>query len=64
SADHDHHAYGGAPLLGVNGVCFICHGSSEPRTIMNAIRAIRRFVKSGVNEKISEKLGALEEVAA
>ena len=63
-ADHDHHAYGGAPLLGVNGVCFICHGSSEPRTIKNAIKAIRRFVDSGVNDTISEKLGALEEVAA
>ena len=63
-ADHDHHAYGGAPLLGGNGVCFICHGTSEPRTIMNAIHAIRRFLKTGVHAKISARLRALEEYDA
>lgn len=62
-ADHDYHEYGGAPLLGVNGVCLICHGSSEARTIANAIVRAKQFVVSGVNPAISERLGAMEEVA-
>jgi len=35
----DPHEYGGAPLLGVNGVAIIAHGSSNGRAIRNAIRA-------------------------
>ncbi len=62
--DHDYHEYGGAPLLGVNGVCMICHGSSVARTISNAIRKAHEFVQSGVNATISERLGAMEEVPA
>jgi len=53
---HDYHEYGGAPLLGVNGVCIILHGSSEPRTIVSAIKAARGHVKSGVNEAIVARL--------
>ena len=33
----DYAEYGGAPLLGVNGICIICHGRSSPRAIKNAI---------------------------
>lgn len=33
----DYAEYGGAPLLGINGVCIICHGRSSPRAIKNAI---------------------------
>lgn len=57
---NDYHEYGGAPLLGVNGVCFICHGSSESRTIRNTIRNAREYVKAGVNEAIVERLRKLE----
>lgn len=57
---NDYHEYGGAPLLGVNGVCFICHGSSEPRSIRNAIRAAREFHMAGVNPAMAERLTALE----
>lgn len=63
-ARHDYHEYGGAPLLGVNGVCVICHGSSESRTICNAIKSARHFVESGVNAAITDHLGAMEEVPA
>jgi glycerol-3-phosphate acyltransferase PlsX len=63
-AKHDYHEYGGAPLLGANGACFICHGSSEARTISNAVRAARRFVESGVNQAIAARRGAMEEVPA
>jgi len=58
-AKHDYHEYGGAPLLGVNGVCLISHGSSQARTIMNAILRMRLFVLSGVNTTISNRLGEL-----
>jgi len=55
-AKHDWQEYGGAPLLGVGGYCLICHGRSESRAIMNAIRIGKQLVKSGVNEKIVESI--------
>ncbi|MBC02702.1 MAG: phosphate acyltransferase PlsX [Phycisphaerae bacterium] len=55
-AKHDYHEYGGAPLLGVNGVCMIAHGSAIGRTITNAISRGRDFVLSGVNDAISTAL--------
>jgi glycerol-3-phosphate acyltransferase PlsX len=61
-AEHDYHEYGGAPLLGVNGVCIISHGSSVARTITNAVDYGRRLVERDVNRAISEKLGACDEV--
>lgn len=51
----DYAEYGGAPLLGVNGVVLICHGKSSPRAIKNAILAAERFVECGINEKIRQK---------
>ncbi|MBX3391259.1 MAG: phosphate acyltransferase PlsX [Phycisphaeraceae bacterium] len=53
---HDYHEYGGAPLLGVNGVCLIAHGSSQARTIRSAVRACQEFVRSGVNKAIVQRL--------
>lgn len=63
-AKHDYHEYGGAPLLGVNGVCIICHGSSIARTITNAILRAKQVVELRVNEAISQRLGAMEEAVA
>lgn len=60
-AKHDYHEYGGAPLLGVNGVCLISHGSSIARTITNAILRARAFVETGVNDAMSRRLGRLVE---
>jgi glycerol-3-phosphate acyltransferase PlsX len=60
-SDYDYHDYGGAPLLGVNGVCLISHGSSKARTIRSAVRRARQFVELKVNEAITERLGAMEE---
>jgi glycerol-3-phosphate acyltransferase PlsX len=48
--------YGGAPLLGVNGVVIISHGSSNELAIKNAIRVAVRMVHEKVNEHISGKL--------
>jgi glycerol-3-phosphate acyltransferase PlsX len=61
---HDWHEYGGAPLLGVNGICLIAHGSSEARTITNAVLRSRQFLDAGVNDVITERLGAMEEALA
>lgn len=52
----DYAEYGGAPLLGVNGVVIICHGGSSSRAIKNALLAAERFVTGGINERIREKV--------
>jgi glycerol-3-phosphate acyltransferase PlsX len=53
---HDWQEYGGAPLLGVDGYCLICHGKSEARAIKNAIRVTKQLVASRINEKIVETI--------
>ena len=50
----DYAEYGGAPLLGVDGACFICHGSSTAKAIRNAIRAASTYVTHEVNRYIVE----------
>lgn len=44
----DYAEYGGAPLLGVNGVCIICHGRSDARAIRNAICAAVAAVENDI----------------
>jgi phosphate acyltransferase len=56
----DHTEYGGAPLLGVKGVCFITHGSSNANAIKNAIRVAADFAQSGINEKIEKELASIQ----
>jgi glycerol-3-phosphate acyltransferase PlsX len=51
----DYAQYGGAPLLGVNGACFIAHGSSSAHAIRNAVAAAVTFVSHDVNRAILEK---------
>src|SRR5947209_2808853 len=55
----DHTEYGGAPLLGIKGVCFITHGSSNANAIKNAIRVAAEFAEHGVNETIEHELAAI-----
>jgi glycerol-3-phosphate acyltransferase PlsX len=52
----DHTEYGGAPLLGVKGVCFITHGSSNANAIKNAIRVAAEFAERKINGKIEREL--------
>jgi phosphate acyltransferase len=59
----DHTEYGGAPLLGVKGVCFITHGSSNANAIKNAIRVAAEFAQSGINEKIEKELASIQAAA-
>lgn len=58
---HDYHEYGGAPLLGANGICMICHGTSEARTIANAVRVAKGIASKKVNEGIVETLAKAAE---
>lgn len=55
----DHAEYGGAPLLGVNGVCIIAHGSSSPKAIRNAIRVASESVRHQINRHIIERVERL-----
>lgn len=52
----DYSEYGGASLLGVRGVCIICHGGSNANAIKNAIRVASEFSEGRVNEKIEREL--------
>ncbi len=54
----DYSEYGGAPLLGVKGVCIVSHGSSNANAIKNAIRVASEFANSGINEQIERQLTA------
>ncbi len=54
----DYAEYGGAPLLGINGIGIICHGKSSSHAIKNAILEAVNMVKNDVNERIVEKLTA------
>ncbi len=59
----DPHEYGGAPLLGVNGIAIIAHGSSNPQAIRNAIRAAaNEALVRHVNFEIAEILAASQPV--
>jgi len=59
----DHTEYGGAPLLGVKGICFITHGSSNANAIKNAIRVAAEFAERGINGKIEKELAGIRPAA-
>ena len=52
----DYSEYGGAQLLGVDGVCIIGHGRSNPVAVRNAIGLAREFVAGGVQAKIQAEI--------
>jgi len=60
----DWQEFGAAPLLGVNGVCFIGHGSSRARAFRSAIGTLATFVEKRVNEHIREEIQADHVTAA
>jgi phosphate acyltransferase len=55
----DYSEYGGAPLLGVNGGCIVCHGRSNAKAIKNAIRVARDFTENEISTKIRDKISDL-----
>jgi glycerol-3-phosphate acyltransferase PlsX len=54
----DYSEYGGAPLLGVNGITIIAHGRSDAKAIFNAIRMARKMGEINLNARISKELRA------
>ncbi len=52
----DYAEYGGAPLLGVNGVSIVCHGQSPPKAIRNAIAVAEQAVRTRMVEHIARDL--------
>lgn len=52
----EYHEAGGAPLLGVDGIAIICHGSSNSRSIYNALRVATTLKNRQINEQIIEQL--------
>jgi glycerol-3-phosphate acyltransferase PlsX len=52
----DYAEAGGAPLLGVNGVVLICHGSSSARAICNAVAAVHEMISKKIKERIHDEL--------
>ncbi len=55
----DYSEYGGAPLLGIKGVCIVGHGSSNSNAIKNALRVAAEFAGAGINAKIEHELAVL-----
>ncbi|NLE30564.1 MAG: phosphate acyltransferase PlsX [Phycisphaerae bacterium] len=53
---HDYSEHGGAPLIGVDGICIICHGVSNRRAIRNAIALALSLARSNVNQHIVESI--------
>jgi len=52
----DYAEYGGAPLLGIDGVGMICHGGSNVKAIKNAIRFAHEYAQKRINRRMAEKL--------
>ncbi len=52
----DHSSYGGAPLLGVNGVCIIGHGSSNSTAVKYSIKMAHELAKQKLNDQIEKAL--------
>jgi len=57
----DYREYGGAPLLGVRGVCIVGHGSSNDRAVYNGIRVAAEFAQAGMNEGLEREFASRPE---
>jgi glycerol-3-phosphate acyltransferase PlsX len=60
----NYEGYGGSPLLGVNGICIIAHGSSTPLAIKNALRVAAESIEQQVNPHIIEEVQRYHEATA
>jgi len=60
----DYAEYGGAPLLGINGVSIICHGRSSPKAIKNAVGTAITMVEQQVNNLIEARLAINDTLAS
>jgi len=58
----DYSEYGGAPLLGINGICLICHGRSSAKAIMNAVLVGLKLAEEDFNQHLMEELDTRREL--
>ncbi len=56
---YDYSEFGGAPLLGIDGICIICHGASGDRAIRNALKVAAQYARLGLNQLIVQELDAI-----
>jgi glycerol-3-phosphate acyltransferase PlsX len=54
----DYSEYGGAPLVGVNGLCIVGHGRSSAKAVRNAVAMAAKFVREGLIEKLAREVAA------
>lgn len=52
----DYAEYGGAPLLGIDGVCIISHGRSNAKAVKNAIRVAQEAISNKINRHIEDEM--------
>jgi phosphate acyltransferase len=60
---YEYSSFGGAPLLGIDGTCIICHGSSREKAIRNALAVALQHGQAQLNEHIVAELSALPTAA-
>lgn len=58
----DYAEYGGAPLLGLQGLAIVCHGRSNSRAMTNAIKMAGTFARKSTNNRLAETILANEEL--
>ncbi len=58
----DYAEYGGAPLLGLQGIVIVCHGSSNSKAVTNAVGMAGKFVQTKANEHLIEQLSVNDEL--
>jgi phosphate acyltransferase len=54
----DYSEYGGAPLMGVAGLCIVGHGRSSAKAVRNAVAMASRFVSSNVLTRVEQEIAA------
>jgi glycerol-3-phosphate acyltransferase PlsX len=54
----DYSEYGGAPLVGVAGLCIVGHGRSSAKAVRNAVAMSARFVREGLLDRLAREVGA------
>jgi len=60
----DYAEYGGAPILGINGVGIVCHGGSSARAIKNAIMMAVDYVEKNVQDRLAVQVSELQTVSS
>ncbi len=60
----DYAEYGGAPLLGLSSIAIVCHGKSNSKAILNAVKMAATFVEKRTNERLVASIAANKDIAA